>query len=91
MPKKLKTNHRVELIDSRRNYYQTYEEICSELACEFKQLIAEHKLLQGVEVYHSWDTVEVCVACGKPLEYLPAEPENEIEGNTFCAWCGKIA
>ena len=89
MPKFLKKNHRVELIDGRRNYYNTEEKVYSELAHEFKQLIVEHVALQGVEIYHYWDTVEVCMACEHPLEYLPADAETE--GEKFCAWCGEVA
>ena len=92
MPKNVKENHRVELVDGRYTYNRTEEQVCSELAYEIKNLITEHQSLQGVRVYHTWDMVVVCMACGKPLEYMSADHlESDEEENTLCAWCGEIA
>ena len=92
MPKNVKKNHRVELADGRYSPYQTEEKIYSELAYEIKKLIADHHSLHGIQVCHTWDMVEVCVACEKPLEYISADClEGDEKEDTLCAWCGEVA
>lgn len=90
MPVKKKINLDVRV--SRPHHWRedSEEAHCLSLATDIKHLLEVHHLFDDVEVTCVWELIDVCAKCDKPLEYLPACPEDEIEGEKYCAWCGEI-